>query len=177
MQQYREPTPLKVPRDYRWVCGLLGCPLKPIINPQTPCTNFRNIDSKVNKKDLAIKFLFECSDKLSIKPLTVAAAAMYFHRFYSELDKCEYDEFVSGKNTGHMADAEYYYKKFLFSSSLPPQQSTWRRKSRTNRSTFETWSVWCTAHWIAVSSLRKRTVNSGWSATLSSRLSCSSLGC
>lgn len=49
-----------------------------------------------NKRELAIKFLFECSDKLGIKPLTVAAAATYFHRFQSEVEHCcEYDEFVS----------------------------------------------------------------------------------
>lgn len=48
-----------------------------------------------SKRELAIKFLFECSDKLGIKPLTVAAAATYFHRFQSEVEHSEYDEFVS----------------------------------------------------------------------------------
>ena len=44
---------------------------------------------------MAIKFLFECTEKLAIKPLTVATAALYFHRFYAEVDTCEYDEYVS----------------------------------------------------------------------------------
>lgn len=61
-----------------------------LINFPRNCSGANN-----NKRDLAIKFLFECSDKLSIKPLTVAAAALFYHRFYTEVDKCEYDEFVS----------------------------------------------------------------------------------
>lgn len=60
----------------------------------------RNCSGNQNKKSLAAKFLFECSEKLNIKPLTVACAAQFFHRFFAEVESnnSEYDEFVSEVN-------------------------------------------------------------------------------
>lgn len=63
---------------------------------RTPCRDYRLLSTMSPKQppDLAARFLFECSIKLHMKPLTSALAAVFLHRFYREVDKCEYDEFV-----------------------------------------------------------------------------------
>lgn len=48
-----------------------------------------------NGKGLAARFLFECAMKLEMKPLTSATGAILFHRFFSEVDPADYDEYVS----------------------------------------------------------------------------------
>lgn len=48
-----------------------------------------------NKQAVAPRFIFECAIKLNMKPLTCATAAVIFHRFYKEVGRAEYDEFVN----------------------------------------------------------------------------------
>lgn len=49
-------------------------------------------------KGVPSRFLFECSMKLEMKPLTSAMAAILFHKFFNEVDPADYDEFVSNQN-------------------------------------------------------------------------------
>lgn len=49
---------------------------------------------KSNKNGFASRFLFECSVKLAMKPLTTATAATLFHRFFREADTSSYDLFL-----------------------------------------------------------------------------------
>lgn len=45
---------------------------------------------------LATNFIFECGIKLGLQPATVAAAATFYHRFFREADKNDYDCYVMG---------------------------------------------------------------------------------
>lgn len=44
--------------------------------------------------EMTARFIFECAQKLEMKPLTSATAAILFHRFFRELNSTEYDSYV-----------------------------------------------------------------------------------
>uniref|UniRef100_A0A182KA64 Cyclin-Q n=1 Tax=Anopheles christyi TaxID=43041 RepID=A0A182KA64_9DIPT len=46
------------------------------------------------QKEMPARFIFECAQKLAMKPLTSATAAILFHRFFKELDDTEYDPYM-----------------------------------------------------------------------------------
>lgn len=58
---------------------------------------------KSHNKGLAPRFLFECSIKLCMKPLTTATAAIIFHRFFKEVDNTNYDEFLIASASLYLA--------------------------------------------------------------------------
>ncbi|KAL0820300.1 hypothetical protein ABMA28_006210 [Loxostege sticticalis] len=43
---------------------------------------------------LATNFIFECGIKLGLQPATVATAAIFYHKFFKEADKNDYDCYV-----------------------------------------------------------------------------------
>ncbi|KAJ6636730.1 Cyclin-Q, partial [Pseudolycoriella hygida] len=67
--------------------------------------NISKIDYKSieNKVAIAPRFIFECAIKLNMKPLTCAAAAVIFHRFYREVGQAEYDEFLIASSSLYLA--------------------------------------------------------------------------
>uniref|UniRef100_A0A182NLX0 Cyclin-Q n=1 Tax=Anopheles dirus TaxID=7168 RepID=A0A182NLX0_9DIPT len=46
------------------------------------------------QKGMPSRFIFECAQKLEMKPLTSATAAILFHRFFRELNDTEYDPYM-----------------------------------------------------------------------------------
>ncbi|XP_055606476.1 cyclin-Q [Uranotaenia lowii] len=68
-----------------------------------------NLHSKtVNYKKKSLKgmperFLFECSIKLNMKPLTSAMAAILFHRFFREASETEYDPYMIASSCLYLA--------------------------------------------------------------------------
>ncbi|XP_063699710.1 cyclin-Q [Culicoides brevitarsis] len=58
---------------------------------------------KSNGKGFAARFLFECAMKLEMKPLTSATAAILFHRFFSEVDPADYDEYMIAASCLYLA--------------------------------------------------------------------------
>lgn len=42
----------------------------------------------------ALHFIFECGVKLQAQPLTIATAAILFHRFFKEVDSASYDNYL-----------------------------------------------------------------------------------
>ncbi|XP_050075378.1 cyclin-Q [Anopheles maculipalpis] len=46
------------------------------------------------QKEMPARFIFECAQKLEMKPLTSATAAILYHRFFRELDDTEYDPYM-----------------------------------------------------------------------------------
>lgn len=49
------------------------------------------------------RFLFECSIKLSMKPLTSATAAIIFHRFFNEVQRSDYDQYLIASSCLYLA--------------------------------------------------------------------------
>ncbi|XP_045452578.1 cyclin-Q [Melitaea cinxia] len=52
--------------------------------------DYRNAPSH----SLATNFIFECGIKLGLQPATVATAAIFYHKFFKEADKNDYDCYV-----------------------------------------------------------------------------------
>lgn len=44
---------------------------------------------------MATHYIFECGIKLNAQPSTIATATVLFHKFYKEVDKSNYDCYVS----------------------------------------------------------------------------------
>lgn len=66
---------------------------------KTPALDYK----KVTMKGAAARFLFECSIKLNMKPLTSAMAATVFHRFFRECDPSNYDEYLIASSALYLA--------------------------------------------------------------------------
>ena len=49
------------------------------------------------------RFIFECGLKLNAQPLTIATAAVLFHRFFREADMSLYDPFLFGATALYLA--------------------------------------------------------------------------
>lgn len=58
---------------------------------------------KKNIKGMPERFLFECSIKLGMKPLTSATAAILYHRFFRETDETEYDTYTIASSCLYLA--------------------------------------------------------------------------
>jgi len=56
-----------------------------------------------NKQAIAPRFIFECAIKLNMKPLTCATAAVIYHRFYKEVGRADYDEFLIASSSLYLA--------------------------------------------------------------------------
>ncbi|KAL5285208.1 FAM58A family protein [Megaselia abdita] len=62
-------------------------------------TNYR----KQSGDGICARYLFECSIKLSMKPLTSATAAILFHRFFKEVKASDYDEYLIAASCLYLA--------------------------------------------------------------------------
>lgn len=62
-------------------------------------TNYR----KQSGEGLVSRYLFECSIKLSFKPLTSATAAILFHKFFKEVKATDYDEYLIAASCLYLA--------------------------------------------------------------------------
>lgn len=56
--------------------------------------DYRQANKTQSQKGLSTRFLFECAQKLEMKPLTSATAAILFHRFFREISDTEYDPYM-----------------------------------------------------------------------------------
>ncbi|XP_026461650.1 cyclin-Q [Ctenocephalides felis] len=54
-------------------------------------------------KSLAPWFLFECGIKLNAQPLTIAMAAVIFHKFFKEVDASDYDSYLIATSTLYLS--------------------------------------------------------------------------
>lgn len=70
------------------------------INSQIPkLVNYK----KKTMKGMPERFLFECSIKLNMKPLTSAMAAILFHKFFKEVSDTEYDPYMIASSCLYLA--------------------------------------------------------------------------
>ncbi|XP_058834953.1 cyclin-Q [Topomyia yanbarensis] len=73
-------------------------------NSPLPTMNTKQVDYKAkNVKGMPERFLFECSIKLGMKPLSSAMAAILFHRFFREVDESEYDPYMIASSCLYLA--------------------------------------------------------------------------
>ncbi|XP_067631662.1 cyclin-Q [Eurosta solidaginis] len=58
---------------------------------------------KIEKPGVVPRFLFECAIKLQIKPITSASAAVIYHRFFNEVPRSDYDEYLIAASALYLA--------------------------------------------------------------------------
>ncbi|GLH00702.1 hypothetical protein R5R35_014625 [Gryllus longicercus] len=58
---------------------------------------------EVENNFVAVRFIFECGIKLDAQPLTIATAAILYHRFFKEADSSGYDSYLIAATTLYLA--------------------------------------------------------------------------
>ncbi|XP_050094671.1 cyclin-Q [Anopheles aquasalis] len=94
-------------------------------------------------KGLPIRFLFECAQKLNMKPLTSALAATMFHRFFKEVCTNEYDPYMIACTCLHMA-SKVKEDKVRKRDVINVAYSTINRGSEVLELSDEYWAMWDT---------------------------------
>lgn len=68
-------------------------------NQKLPVVNYKDLESNF----IAVRYIFECGIKLDAQPLTIATAAILFHRFFKETDSTGYDSYLIAATTIYLA--------------------------------------------------------------------------
>ncbi|XP_067004400.1 cyclin-Q isoform X2 [Anabrus simplex] len=66
---------------------------------QIPTIDYREVENNF----IAVRFIFECGMKLDAQPLTIATAAILYHRFFKEADNSGYDSYLIASTTLYLA--------------------------------------------------------------------------
>ncbi|PSN49340.1 Cyclin-related protein FAM58B [Blattella germanica] len=64
-----------------------------------PVVNYKELENNF----VAVRYIFECGIKLDAQPLTIATAAILFHRFFKETDTTGYDSYLIAATTIYLA--------------------------------------------------------------------------
>ncbi|XP_025408836.1 cyclin-Q isoform X1 [Sipha flava] len=67
--------------------------------PEAPLTNYLAYKSNY----IAVRYIFECGIKLGLKHITICSAAVYFHKFYENIDENPYDNYSIASATLYLA--------------------------------------------------------------------------
>jgi hypothetical protein len=67
--------------------------------PEAPLTDYLTYKSNY----IAVRFIFECGIKLSLRHITICSAAVYFHKFYKHVEQTTYDNYSLASATLYLA--------------------------------------------------------------------------